>query len=130
MAIDFKSNIKAKIKKYINYLLILFVFLTLLGLARSINKARQVREMIKEKQEKVDKLNKENEEFKKRLKEVTSDEYIEKQLRDSLGLAKEGEIVVVLPDKETLKALAPHIEEEEDSLPDPNWKRWVHLFGL
>jgi cell division protein FtsB len=99
-----------------------------MGLVRNISKARRVHEEIREKQEKVDKLKTENEKFKKRLEEVTSDEYIEKQLRDSLGLAKEGETIVVLPDKETLKNLVPHIEEEEDVLPDPNWKRWVKLF--
>ena len=32
-----------------------------------------------------------------------SDEFIEKQLRDKLGLAKKGEIILILPDEETLK---------------------------
>ena len=66
--------------------------------------------------------------MEQRLAEVKGEEYIEKQLRDNLGLAKEGEIVVVLPDEEILRKIAPSVPEEEDILPDPTWKKWLKLF--
>jgi len=106
---------------------ILFVMLGL-SLLGNIRKISEADKKIKAKEAQVEKLRQENEEIKKRLEGVTSETYIEKQLRDSLGLSKEGEIVIVLPDKETLKSLAPKLEEEENSLPDTNWKMWLKLF--
>lgn len=55
-------------------------------------------------------------------------EFQEKQARDKLGLVREGEAIVVLPDVETLKKFAPKTEEQVDELPDPNWKKWLKLF--
>ena len=43
-------------------------------------------------------------------------------------MAKEGEIVVILPDPETVRKFAPSIYTEEEPLPDPNWKKWLKLF--
>jgi len=106
---------------------LLFVMLGI-SLFGNISKISEADKKIKAKEAQVEKLRQENGEIKKRLEGVTSETYIEKQLRDSLGLSKEGEIVIVLPDKETLKSLAPKLEEEEDTLPDPNWKMWLKLF--
>lgn len=59
---------------------------------------------------------------------IGTDQFIEKEAREKLGLAKPGETVVVLPDEEVLQKLAPGIEEE--TLPEklPVWRRWVELF--
>jgi phosphoglycerate-specific signal transduction histidine kinase len=91
---------------------------------------KEVGMKIEKEKEKIEKLKKEKEELQKDVEMARSEEFIEKQLRDNLGLAKEGEIVVILPDYETVKKFAPGIEEEEDLLPEPNWKKWVNLFGL
>jgi len=97
---------------------------------RNILRIRNVNDTIAEEEAVVADLWKENEELKKELQILGSEEYKERQLRDKLGLAKEGELIVVLPDDETLRKLAPKSLEEEDSLPDPNWKKWMHLFGF
>lgn len=76
-------------------------------------------------------LERETQEQKELLKlkeKVISEEFIEKQARDKLGLAKEGEVVVVLPDEETLKKLAPPDEEEVFLEIAPPWKQWVRMF--
>lgn len=78
----------------------------------------------------VEKLQKENEELQLKIEEAKKQEYIEKQLRDKLGLSKEGEIIVVLPDADTLRKLVPPIPEEEEILPDPNWKKWLKVFDV
>ncbi len=91
---------------------------------------KQVGLKIEKEKEKIEKLKQENEELQKNLEIVKSEEFIEKQLRDKLGMAKEGEIVVILPDAEEVKKFAPRIDEEEEVLPDPNWKKWIHLFGF
>jgi len=84
---------------------------------------------IDEASSKVSELEKVNQELRERLEEVQSQEYIERESRNKLGLAREGEIVVVLPDEEVLRKLAPpKREEEKDELPEPNWREWLDLF--
>jgi hypothetical protein len=41
---------------------------------------------------------------------------------------KEGEVIVVLPDEDILRKLAPLLPTEENTLPEPNWKKWEKLF--
>lgn len=122
------EKLKIRLKTYYAYLIILVVVLFVFSVVRNIFRAAGAKNEIKVAQERVEKLKKENEEIQKRLSEVQDQVYIEIQLRDKLGLAKEGEIIVVLPDKETLKKLAPVISEEEDTLPDPTWRKWLKLF--
>ena len=124
----FWDKVKVKLKSYYIYIGLFLGFLFLLSLIRNISKIAGAEKRINKAQERVEKLRKENEETERRLAEVRGEEYIEKQLRDKLGLAKEGEIVVVLPDEETLRKIAPSIAEEEDILPDPTWKKWLKLF--
>jgi len=111
------------------FLVILFLAITL-SLYRSISRTGTVNLGIDEAQERVDKLKEENQRLEGRLKGVRNIEFVEKQLRDKLGLAKEGEIVIVLPEDDVLRKLAPKIEEEEEVLPDPNWKKWAKLFDF
>lgn len=124
----FWDKVKVKLKSYYIYVGLFLGFLFLLSLIRNISKIAGAEKRISKAQERVEKLRKENKETERRLAEVRGEEYIEKQLRDKLGLAKEGEIVVVLPDEETLRKIAPGIAEEEDVLPDPTWKKWLKLF--
>jgi len=116
-----------KLSGYVFYLLLLILTISL---SRNISKMRQISKEIQEKEEKVHKLEEEGKKLEKKLEEAQSNDYIEKQIRDKLGLAKPGEIVVVLPDEAVLRKLAPKMEEGEDSLPDPNWEKWAKLFGL
>jgi len=122
------EKIKGKLKSYSTYVGIALVLLFILSLVRNFSKIGGAKKRIDAAQERVTRLKEENEEAKKRLAEVKGEEYIEKQLRDKLGLAKEGEIVIVLPDEETLRKIAPTLAEEEDVLPDPTWKKWLKLF--
>jgi cell division protein FtsB len=122
------SQVKDKLQKYVNYILILLTILLAISLVRNIFRKKQVDETIIEEEVMVEDLRKENEELKKELQILGSDEYKERQLRDKLGLAKEGELIVILPDEEILRKLAPKSFEEEETLPDPNWKKWMHLF--
>jgi len=110
--------------------IILIIFTVFLGVSfvRNISRTVSIEKKVREKEERVEKLKEDNRKLEKRLEEVSNNSYIERQLRDSLGLAKRGETIIILPDKEMLKSLAPKIEEEEDTLPDPNWKKWLNLF--
>ncbi|OGM08060.1 hypothetical protein A2W13_02820 [Candidatus Woesebacteria bacterium RBG_16_36_11] len=128
MPIKKADRLKSGLKKFSNYILIFFLLMFVLSLARNISKTKKAYTKISEEETRVNKLREENQNLQKQLEEMKSPEYIEKQIRNNLGLVKEGEIVVILPDEETLRSLAPQDEVEEDVLPEANWKRWLNLF--
>ena len=76
----------------------------------------------------MEKMKAENAALEAQIAQTQGSAFIEKQIRDKLGLAKTGEAIVVLPDAEILKKLAPQIPVEENSLPDSNWRKWMKLF--
>lgn len=125
---QFLEKTKARLTKYSTYFFILLAVVVLVSLFRNLSRVVGARKRIENTQKRVEKLRQENAEIERRLAEVKGEEFIEKQLRDRLGLAKEGEIVVVLPDEEILRKVAPAATEEEEVLPDPTWKRWLNLF--
>ena len=67
-------------------------------------------------------IQKKNEELKVKLQEAQSREFIEKIARDKLGLAKEGETVVILPPSE------PEVTKSAEEKIIPNWQKWWKLF--
>ena len=123
-----QSNLKNRLKQYSKYLFLFLAILFLISLVRNVFKIFEAKKSIDEAKAKVEKLAKENKELSERLLSVQSENYTEKQLRDKLGMAKEGETVVILPEAETVKKLAPKVEVEDGVLPDPVWKHWLRLF--
>lgn len=85
---------------------------------------------LREKEEIVSNLRKGNEEIRKKVEELSSDLYLEKQLRDNLGMAREGEQVIILPDDEELEALVPDLDMENRSEVKPIWQRWLEVFNF
>lgn len=126
----FIQSANLKLKRSLRYIFILLTLLLSLSLIRNIIKISQAGRAIDDASLRVEKLKEENLELNKRLGKVQSEEYIEGELRDKLGLAKEGETIIVLPEEDVVRSLAPKLVEEEETLPDPNWKKWIHLFGF
>lgn len=122
--------VKEKIKSYLSYLIIFLFLLMAISLIRNIVRISQAKKRVETAQERVNRLKAENERLQKELENIESQAYVEFQAREKLGLAGEGEIIVVLPDEEVLKSIAPKVYEEEETLPDPTWKKWIHLFGF
>lgn len=122
------QRITGYLKKLAGYGVLILTLLMIFSIIRNVGKVARIRGEVEAEKEKVEKIKKENEELEKQISEIQGVEFMEKQLRDKLGLVKEGETIVVLPDEETLRKLAPKVYEEEDTLPDPNWKRWLKLF--
>lgn len=120
--------LKVKFKRSLAYLPFVFLLLLIVSLVRNAAKVMEAKERIRGQEKKVVKLKEENESLKEKLREVESPEFIEKGIREKLGLVKEGETLVVLPEEEVLRKVAPQTAKEEDSLPVPNWKKWVKLF--
>lgn len=115
-------------KKAIKLASILLLTVLVISLIRNLTRASEAKKRVEKARERVERLEQENRALEEKAKVVASDEYLEKQLRDGLGLAKEGEIILVLPDPEILRSLAPTEINEEDELPLANWEKWMRLF--
>jgi cell division protein DivIC len=111
------------------YLTILLLILFATSLVRNVLKFQKVNAKLEKAKEQLSLTEKENTKIKEKLKSVQTEAYMEKQARDKLGLAKEGEIVLVLPDKDFLKSISPSKHQVEvEALPLPNWQKWLKLF--
>jgi cell division protein FtsB len=122
------QGMKKIINKIVGYAVWGLMLVLALSLAKSISRANEIRNQIRDEESKIIKIQAENDKLAEKLTQAQSPNFIEKEVRDKLGLGKEGESVVVLPDPEVLKRLAPVIPVEADILPDPNWKKWMKLF--
>lgn len=122
----FKNNLLSKAKSAI-LLVVLCIVLTA-SLLQNIAKIRHANERIEDARTKVNTLEQQNKDLSQNLDSMKSGEFVEKQLRDKLGLAKEGEIVLVLPDDDLLRRLVPKEAEDEQTLSQPNWDKWKKLF--
>lgn len=119
------KNITTKIAVYAIWVLILLLGISVV---KSVGRAAQIRNQIQAEKDKIAKIQSEDDKLLEELAHAQSPDFIEKEVRDKLGLGKEGEAMVVLPDAETLRKLAPQMPVEADTLPDPNWKKWLKLF--
>jgi cell division protein FtsL len=122
------ENLKIKAKKLLGYAIWVFVVILLISTVRNINSVRNIQSQVDSEKLKVEKMKEENAQLQAQINQAQSSDYIEKQIRDELGLAKPGEAIVVLPDPDVIRKLAPVTPVEENSLPDPNWVRWEKLF--
>ena len=72
-----------------------------------------------------------NKELNRELSDAQKTIYIERVARDTLGLAQEGEITLVLPPQEELRKLSPRIFKKNRGAEleeTPNWQKWLQLF--
>lgn len=121
---------KTKLVNIIGLLGAIVLFLVLLtSLIRSIKRIKEGQNIVNKNKVKLEKIIEENKQLENQVEIVQSDEYLERQFRDKLGLAKEGEIVLVLPEAEIVKKLSPQIPEENEVKPKPNWQKWLELFN-
>lgn len=120
---------KAKLVNIIGPLVGLVVFgLLFSSLVKSLTRLKYGDSLVKKNEAKLQKIQKENKELLDKLETVQSSEYLEKQFRNKLGLVREGEIVVVLPEPEILKGLSPQIQDPESFKPKPNFQKWIDVF--
>ncbi len=98
------------------------------SLIKSISRIKVGNNAIEKINQKIEKAEIENKKLAEQLKVSQSSEYLEKQFRDKMGLAKEGEIVLVLPEAEIVKRLSPQIPEDIEAKPKSNLEKWTDLF--
>lgn len=79
--------------------------------------------LVEEAEKEVSDLKKENNSLQEKLVYVNSPEFVEKEARDKLGLGKEGETILVIPDQSSVQGLGVRVQENV-----PNWRKWWDLY--
>lgn len=111
-------------------LLFIAVVLFVVSLVQTSIKIQKMNKEVQSRENQLEKVRKEEEELKLKYEEITSSEYMEKQLRNQLNLAKENEIILVLPEDDVLRKLVPQDTQEEFDDIRPNWRKWMDVFGI
>lgn len=108
-------------KKIISIVIIAILILIIKNLFFSIYNLSNNSNIVGNLEEKLKEEKKENLFLKQKLSYVKSDEFVENQARNILGLVTEGEYIVI----------APKPEEKKDKVvkkEPPNWEKWWKLF--
>jgi len=108
-------------------ILVLTVFLLLcliVNFSKQTLRLWQAGRIVEVKKNELEVFEKINLDLKKELEEVKSLRYVEEVAREKLGMAKEGEKVVILPIN-TNSTNNPISTNEEIK---PNWRKWWGLF--
>lgn len=114
------------LKKLIYGVLILIALIIAYNLLRQIIQAVKSSDRLSEATEAVYKLQAKNKELKKKLVESQSEDFIESQARDKLGLSKKGETVVIIPEQTIKMVLGTSSSAQITKLPNP--LGWFKLF--
>ncbi len=112
-------------RRMISGLILMLMIYLMLNLGQSIWRLKQAGGRVTETEAELKKLARENYELSQRLVEVDATEFVVKEIRDKLHLAKPGEEVVVLPEdlpKVALPEPTPTVEEKA------NWELWWERF--
>lgn len=125
---DTKAEISIKFRNYLNYIVIFLCFSLMFSFIQSLQRVRSAKLRVSNLQNRVAELESRKYQLEAQVNETKSEKYVEEQLRTKLGLAKENEIVIVLPEDDVIRKFAPKTEIYKEELPDPNWKKWLNLF--
>lgn len=111
--------------KKIVFVITVIVFLIIINnLVRSIYSIWQKKDLAVDAQRELNLHKEENERLKSELSYAQTQEFIEREVRDKLFMAKPKERIVIVP-KEDKESRNLSNEKEEDK---PNWKKWFELF--
>lgn len=122
-----KKFIEKKEKVY-SIILIGFSIIVAINTIRSILKLNNAKNIVYQAEDELRKEQEIKKELEQKLQVVKSLEFIESQIRNELGMVKEGEIMVILPDDDTVRKFAPKIEELKAEKEKSNWEKWIELF--
>lgn len=112
-------------KQLTTLLLLGFGLYLIASFSHSLYELWNKQEAVTRQQQKVNQAQETNNKLKNELRYVQSDEFVEEQAREKLGMAKEGETVVIIQDKALQEATKSAIPTPT---PLPNAMQWLSLF--
>lgn len=121
---------KVNFSYFFQVIAILLIGVLFTSFVRTLLQVRMANESVSRAEKTLDLLTIEQEKFKQQLIGIQTMEYTEREARDKLGMAREGDIILVLPEEDVLKRLSPRVQRQqiEVVLPSPNWRKWFNLF--
>lgn len=106
------------------FTLVIGIFLVI-SLVRSIADLWQKGSVFEKEEQRFAKARLDNEQLLSEYEKIQSPLYVEQQARDKLGLTKEGEVVIVLPQLSVIPVSTKSAAIELSSL--PIWKQWIKV---
>lgn len=107
------------IRKFFLSLIIIVILFIAYNLINQIIEATRSGERLSEAANVVNKLEIKNKQLKNKLSQIKSPEFIEAEIRNKLGLGKQGETIVVIPDEKIKEILQASDSAKEVRLPNP-----------
>lgn len=80
------------------------------------------RGIVREREQELRNLQQENRSLEGELQDIRGEAYVERIARDKLGMVREGESIVLLPNARD------DLGKGDSALNLPNWKKWWNLF--
>ena len=105
--------------------ILVFIFITYNLVGQILNTLKSG-DRLTETETKLKELQSQNSQLKNRLAEVQTPDFVEQQARDSLGLAKDGETLVIIPEEKINLILEASKEAQIVRL--PNLLGWWKVF--
>jgi cell division protein FtsB len=112
-------------KKIVNIAILVIGIGLIINLSRDILRLLKAGDRQRQARTRVEELEKEQARLERQNEYYQSEDFIEQQARDKLNLAREEEIVLVLPPN-----VDELIESDQPQEPSalPNWQQWWQLF--
>ena len=115
-------------KEKIRWMVIFVSIFMIISLSRSVVDLWQRRSIVKQEQERLRRIEQKHEELTQKFKTVLSPVFVEKEARERLGMAKEGDTIILMGDvsqKDESQPSFPQSATPQES----NWKRWWMVFN-
>jgi len=109
-------------KKFFFIVIVVILLLIINNLVRSMWDIWQKKDVISQVERQLDFQKQENQKLKSALVYFQTPEFIEKEARDKLFMAKKGEQKILIPQD---SGISPGSENQDS---EPNWKKWWNLF--
>lgn len=122
MAYNIRKRSALSIRSITSLFIIVILLFAIKNSFSSLSGLSSGKERLTDLQRTLQKEKKENAYLKERLSYVQSDQFVEEEAREKLGLVKEGEYIVIAPPP------TDKVKEDETIDTRPNWKKWWELF--
>lgn len=110
-------------KGWFRAIILVIAWILIFSLVRDLNQVKKGFGRIEETEKRLEEEKTKNLLLQDKLRLVATDEYRERMIREQLNMQKMGEVVVVLPSRESI---LPD-EERGEELPKKNWQKWWAL---
>lgn len=114
---------KSSKKALVGWGVLLLSLLLTISLVRSLYENWRKGDVVRERRNQLERLEQENLRLKQNLEFARTPEFVEREARDKLGLAKPGEVVVILTQPQATPA-----SQAATGAIGPSWKQWWRLF--